>query len=131
MDSPTKGLIDIRVGSDICFRETGYYLTAWYLTRPGYIKIPVGYLRLFRALDIYGGERLLYTDTEGLGRLDLFIIGFLKFVRTLDIGGSGIPDLFHVLCKLGTTEIREFLLGTIERDPGGWIYEEPNKTLEL
>lgn len=131
LESPTKGIINVFLGKDMFYRETGRYGVIWYLRGAGYVKIPVGWIRIFRSLDVYGGEKVLYTDLTGLDKLDLFIVGLLKFVRSLDIQLESSADLFNTLCSIGTGRFREFLRDSDLPDPGPWTYEEPGKTLEL
>lgn len=114
----------------VLIREYEYTCYIYFLDSSKIINIPSNYLVLFRNIDTSCGEKILYQNIDTLSKLDLFIFGFMKFLKLLEIRSQDSVKLIISLCELGTTEFREFM-----RDLGvnlsSWTFMISGKMLEL
>lgn len=114
----------------VLIREYDYTCYIYFLDSSKIINIPSNYLVLFRNIDTSCGEKILYQNIDTLSKLDLFIFGFMKFLKLLEIRSQDSVKLIISLCELGTTEFREFM-----RDLGvnlsSWTFMISGKMLEL
>lgn len=133
LGKPRKTIKDKIISGSTLFREYRNSGTLYFLETPQTIEVPKGYLDLWRSFDVALGERLLWFSLQGLSRLDLFIVGMERFMKYLDTSTEQTEEeleIFLVLSRLGTAEIREYLKG-LEIPLGPWIYESIGKTIEL
>ena len=122
-------LVDRILGPTVVLRVYRDIFGFHYLDSSRIIRIPGLWVRIWRDLDRASGEELLTIDMTGLGRLDLFVLGFLRLVRLLETTAGQNPEVLEILWTLihmGTTEVRRFLKDTVNLDP--WEIEEINNT---